>query len=119
MGWSCVLDSGHVSEWPDLHRFSLARRSRTRVLRVARALTHQLVKPPKYLNPIPQLLQIEFLIRGMQPVVRQPDPGEDHRRAGRTERRHDGDRSASACRNSAPPRDLLEGPLQEQIGRAS
>src|SRR6266480_2907178 len=78
--------------------------------------TEQFVESPKHLNPVPQLLEVQLLVRGMQAIVGQADAGQDHRCAGRAEGRHDGYGAAGARGHRAPPRDLLER-LIEQLER--
>src|SRR5881397_2463718 len=79
-------------------------------------VAHELVEAPEDLDPVPELLQVQLFIRRMQAVVRQSDASENDRCPGRSQGRHDGDRSAGASRHGRTPRDRLEG-LAQQLER--
>src|SRR5215471_18653517 len=64
-------------------------------------LAEELEEPLKDADPIPQLLQVELLIRGVQPVVGEPDSREQHGSALAPQRRDDGDRTPSTRRDDA------------------
>ena len=78
--------------------------------------SQEFVERAEGLDPVPQLLEVQLLVRSVQPIVGETDAGQDHRRTGRAEGRHDGNGAAGARGYGAPPRDLLER-LIEQLER--
>src|SRR3989442_11526214 len=79
--------------------------------------SQKLVESPEDSDPVPQLLQVELLVRGVQPVVGQPDAGEEDRRAALAQRRHDRDRAARPHGDGSPAHDLPKRAVQEPEGR--
>src|SRR5207245_5784719 len=75
--------------------------------------SQKLVESPEDSDPVPQLLQVQLLVRGVQAVVGQTDAGEEDRRAALPKRRHDRARAARPHGDGPPAYDLAKRAVQE------
>src|SRR5216117_3149310 len=81
--------------------------------------SQQFVEAPEHAYPVPQLLQVQLLVRRVQPVVRQPDAGENHRGSAPAEGGHHGDRPTGARGNGAPPHHFAKRLIEQRERRVS